>query len=232
MSRPPAGYGPRDASARGHLPLPEALFVLGHDESGRTRYHPRLLDTVLGGALLAEAAILGAVTVLEDGAVKVVDLARPPAGARDLLRAVLATLAETPGEHGAREWVVGRFAPDAAVRVLESLERAGLCRRVTARRLGLFRSDRVEYADPSLLGRTEAWFGHALTWGEDLGPVDAVLAALGRELGPAPPAYEDLPAEARQHRQRVIDAALDDPVRRVVAATRGAIAASAFGAYR
>lgn len=232
MSPPPGRYEPRDASARGHLPLPEALFVLGHDEAGRTRYHPRLLDAVLGGSLLAEAAIVGAVTVVDGGTVKVADFGgRHPAGARDLQIAVLDTLAGEPGPHTAAEWI-GRFAPDAAARTLESLERAGLCRRITTRRLGLFRADRVQFVDPSVLGRIEAWFTHALTWAKDLEPTDAVLAALGRELGPAPPAYEDLPAEERTRRRRATDEAMDESVRRVVAATRAAIAASAFGAYR
>jgi hypothetical protein len=231
MTPPPGRYEPRDASARGHLPLPEALFVLGHDEAGRTRYHPRLLDVVLGGALLAEAAIGGAVTVVDGGTVKVADLGGPPPDARGLHLAVLDTLAGEPRSHTAGEWI-GQFAPDATARILESLERTGLCRRVTARRLGLFRTDRIQFVDPSMLGRTEAWFTHALTWAQDLAPTDAVLAALGRELGPAPPAYEDLPAEERAARRRAVDEAMDESVRRVVAATRAAIAASAFGAYR
>ncbi|GAA4210931.1 GOLPH3/VPS74 family protein [Actinocatenispora rupis] len=227
MSFPPGRHDPRDVSARGHLPLPEALFVLGHDETGRPRYHQRLLDMVIAGALLAEPTITGALKVADGG----LDVAGEPRNVRDLQLAVLRTVANTPGRYAVDEWLA-RLAPDASARTGESLERAGLCRRFTARRLGLFREVRIRYADPSVLGRTEAWFTHALAWADDLGQEDAVLASLGREMGAPPPAYADLPVEHRRHRRTVIVAAMDDPVRRIVSATHAAITATAFGAYQ
>lgn len=226
MTFPGGRYEPRGSPARGHLPLPEALYVLGHDLDGRPRYHPKLLDLVIAGALLAEPAIGGALKIGDGG----VDVAAEPADTRDLQLAVLRTVANTPGRYGVADWLA-RLAPDATARTGESLERAGLCRRFTARRLGLFREERIRFADPSVLGRTETWYTYALVRGDDLGPHDAVVASLGRQLGPPPPAYADLPAERRRHRRQLIDAAMDEPVRRIVAATHAAITASAFGAY-
>jgi hypothetical protein len=160
-----------------------------------------------------------------------VDVAGEPRGTRGLQLAVLHTIADTPGRYGVADWLA-RLAPDAAARTGESLERAGLCRHVTARRFGLFRETRVQFADLNVLGRTETWYTHALVWGQDLGPDDAVLASLGLAFGQQPPSYADLSPEQRDHRHRAVEVAMDESVRRIVNATHAAITASAFGAYR
>ncbi|MGA8114679.1 MAG: GPP34 family phosphoprotein [Actinocatenispora sp.] len=209
------------------LPLPEALYVLGHDEQGRPRYHPTILAMVVAGGLLAELTISG-VLVLADATPRVV---ADPHGQRELVRAAADTIRADPGVSTLDVWLP-RFAEEAVVRAGDALEEAGLCQRQRTRRLGILRSSRVVFTDRSLLSRTEAWFNSALIWSEQPDRTDAVLASLGRELGAVPPAYTDLTADGRRRRRQFLADSMDEGLRRIVSATHRAIANAALGAYR
>ncbi len=132
--------------------------------------------------------------------------------------------------YGVTDWL-HILADNAAVRAGDALDAAGLCERQNNRRLGLFRVERIRFTERTLLPRAEAWYNHALTWSTRLGPADAVLASLGRDLGMLPPAYADLPAGARRQRRELILAAMDDQLRPLVAAANKYVTDAAFGAY-
>ncbi len=212
--------------ATGRLPLTETLFVLAHDEKGRPRFHPRILDVGIATAVLAELIIVGAVRCT-DGPVRLV--AVPPAR-RELLGSAARLIGGTLDAYGVTDWL-HILADNAAVRAGDALVAAGLCERESGRRLGLFRVQRVRFTVRTLLPRAEAWYNNALTWSTQLGPADAVLASLGRDLGMLPPAYADLSGEAREQRRELILAAMDDQLRAVVAAARKYVTDAAFGAY-
>jgi Golgi phosphoprotein 3 GPP34 len=197
------------------LPLPQALFVLGHDESGRARSQQPLLDAVVAGGLAAELVIAG--TVRLDGT-RLVPAAEPDRP-RPQQAAVLDAVADGCELAG---WLSRAAAGTGAY---EELAGAGLCERESSRRMGMFRVSRLRFADPTLAARTTAWFTNALVWSEHLDPTDAILAALGRELAEPPPAYLDLTADQRQARTQRLSAALDAPLRHIVNATHHAIAA-------
>lgn len=210
-----------------HLPLPYALFVLGHDEVGRPRIHPLLFDTVVAAGLIAELIIAGALRLVGTELVPVGEPARPRRQQLALLRAIIATRSG----HQLTDWL-SHVASTAGETTYDEMFRAGLCERESIRRMGMFRSTRLRFADPTVPARTGAWFNDALVWSRDLDATDAVLATLGRELGELPPAYLDLTADERKARTQRISAALDESLRLVVTATRTTIAATALGTYR
>lgn len=199
------------------LPLPQALFVLGHDESGRARVHQPLLDAVVAGGLVAELVIDGALRL--DGT-RLVPVGEP-AGSRPQQVALLRAVAGTERRELA-DWL-SEVAPSAGSGTYDEMAGAGLCERESGRRMGMFRVSRLRFADRTLSARTVAWFTNALVWSAHLEPVDAILAALGRELAEPPPAYLDLSADQRDARTRHLSAALDDPLHHVVNATHNAI---------
>lgn len=219
--------GPDDRSDRvGVLPIPEALFVLGHDESGRPRYHQTILETVVAAGLFAELAIEGALTVTDGRPVWLHEPDRP----RDVTE-WLRRLLSAAAEHDLGSWLV-EVGAEVTRRTYEGLERSGTCVRESSRRLRMFTVVRLRFAEPTLPGRIEAWYNSALVWTERPDRADAALAMLARQLGDRPPAYTDLPEARRQERKRLLRNTMDEPLHRIVAASRQTITAAALGTYR
>lgn len=221
-----AAHGDELGAASAHLPLPEALFLLGHDESGRARFHQARLAVVVAAGLVAELSIDGSLRLVDDRLRTVAEPRRPRAEVMQAMSALAHVPAPQP-----TDWLV-RLAPEACGNAYDCLESAGRCSHESTRRFGVFKVDRLRCADETLPARNEAWYNSALTWSKRLDRTDATLAALGQELGLTPPAFSDLSLEERRDRLALITETMTEPERRIVTAARAAIAAAALGAYR
>lgn len=229
--RRPAGVPPWARSANRvpearHLPLPEAVYALAHGENGKSRYHPKVLEAVLAGALLAELLINGGVRIDED---VVVPQTAPP-NARELYASTVQAISETSGAHKIAVWL-GWLAENITEHVAESLVAAGLYQERSSRRL-VVKVHRVVPADPELVARTETWLGHALTTATPLPPTSAAFCALARELGIASSKFDLVPDGVKAQRLELIAAACEGPLSQIIAEVHAIVAVAAMGVYR
>jgi hypothetical protein len=123
---------PADVIKRGVAALlADQFFLIAHeDRTGRSHLHPRATGLGLAAGLIGELMLLGRVRVA-DGEVRVVSQIPP---GDSLAHNVLDLLIAQPQHHELRTWLAF-LAQDAADRVGERLQRAGVVEPVIRRKL-------------------------------------------------------------------------------------------------
>jgi len=219
----------------GTLLAEDLLLLLLDDEKGSL--HTSYADTVLGGALLTELALLGAVTVAEKtSAWRTARVHAVGTTVEDpLLQESLALVAHK--DRSAQDLVtrLGKGRRDA---LAERLVERGILRRRESRVLGMFPRRRWPTLDPSHEQAVRRSLTHVLVEGaepdERTGALVALLAAIDR--APKVVDHEGLSSrEVRKRAKRIAEGAwaakaVRDAIAAATAATAGAVAASAGAA--
>lgn len=217
----PEPRAPQRPEATRHLPLPESLFVLGHKEDGKPRFHQRVLNAALAGGLLAELCLANRVRILNG----TLHGGRPAAGDREMVARAVTAVGGSPAP--VATWLE-RIAAGIDRAIGAELVQAGLYRPKSARKP----NGRLVPADANLVVRTETWLNHSLTAARRLDPTSAALCAIARELDIRPIAWTSLSSAQRAEQSKFIASCCDDSTRVVVGAVHAVTAVTAMGVYR
>jgi hypothetical protein len=157
--------------------LRDAIFLLAHDEDGRLIIAEPAICAGLAGATLIDL-LLGRRVAVVGGRLDVIDSAVTGDPEAD---AALAAIAADTEATGPRAWV-SWLAAGAYQRAAETLERAGVIRRVTVRRLGLLPAVRCLPANVEDLVRLRSRLRYGVTSTQPPDPATAALCGLVRAL--------------------------------------------------
>jgi hypothetical protein len=221
----------------GTLIAEDLLLLLLDDEKG-TVAGTSHLPTVLGGALLVELALAGAVTVPEKPGVWRSAKVRVQPGVTpddELLRRALAVVAEK--ERSAQD-LVNRLGKGARDDLTARLEQRGVLERRTDRVLGLFPRTRWPALDSAHEAEVRRALAATLVQGVDPEPRTAALVALLSAIDRAHKVVDrdGLPAgQVRKRAKRIAQGdwaakAVRDAIVASTAAVTAAVAASTAGA--
>jgi hypothetical protein len=157
--------------------LRDAIFLLAHDEDGRLIITEPAISAGLAGATLIDL-LLGRRVAVVGGRLDVIDSAVTGDPEAD---AALAAIAADTGPTGPRAWV-SWLAAGAYERVAEALDRAGVIRRTTVRRLGLLPATRCVPANLEDLVRLRSRLRYGVHSTQPPDPATAALCGLVRVL--------------------------------------------------
>jgi hypothetical protein len=152
----------------------DAVFLLAHDEDGRLLISEPAICAGLAGATLIDL-LLGRRVAVVGGRLDVIDSAVTGDPETD---AALAAIAADTEPTGPRSWL----AAGAYERVAETLERAGVIRRTTVRRLGLLPATRCMPANVEDLVRLRSRLRYGVHSSQPPDPATAALCGLVRVL--------------------------------------------------
>jgi hypothetical protein len=157
--------------------LRDDVFLLAHDDDGRLIIAEPAISAGLAGAMLIDLLLRRRVAVV-GGRLDVIDSA---VTGDPELDAALAAIAHDTGPTGPRGWV-SWLCSGAYERTAEALDRTGVIRRTTVRRLGLLPATRCIPADADDLVRLRSRVRYGVHSTEAPDPATAALCGLVRVL--------------------------------------------------
>jgi hypothetical protein len=218
--------GPCTEKTEKPLRLPEELFLLGHDSSGRPAVHPASLDIGVAGAELTGLALAGRV-VVERGRLAVADATPVGRPAADAVVAALVRAPEPPPLGAA----LARLSEGAGGRVRDRLLADGVLTEVSHRRFGLRPVTRfVAHDAASRVVRVRVWYAtHGQSQPDDLTAAlcGLVLATLLHDH-----VFSEMPLPGVADRLREIAAGQAPAVREIGSAVSALITNRAVSIYR
>jgi len=172
------------------LSLPDELLLLAYDDAaGKPLIATVTLDLGLAGALLAELALAGRVTV-ENKKLVVLD----PSPVDDpITEAALDRLRAATKPRRPQDWL-GPLAKGVRAKILDRLVETGVVEREESRMLGLFRVVRYPALNPAPETAAHGRLDAAVRHGDISGRHTAALASLVRAVDLGSKLFPDLPA--------------------------------------
>ncbi len=215
------------------LSLPEEILLIAlRDETGTPESRAGMIDFALGGAILAELALAGRVSIAPGKASRVDLITAEPLG-NEILDECLEKIDRARKLHRAADWV-SRFAQlkRLRVRLAQGLCRRGVLRDSEARVLLLFKRKAYPTIDPAPERRLVERMRRAIESEEDLQPRTATLLSLADATGMLRVHFDKTLLEARRQRlDRIAEGqAVGGAAREAVQAARAAVLAATTAA--
>ncbi|MGN9841205.1 GOLPH3/VPS74 family protein [Nonomuraea sp. H19] len=211
------------------LPLHQDLFLIAHDQSGKSLIHQSSMALGLATAVLLELALDGRVAVAR-GQVAVSGHVAPGSGTGDAIAdGLLALIAKDPGDVRSP---IKKAAEHAYEQTREALVASGVLVQVTKRRMGVLPYTRYQLADIASVVRASSGARAAVEGWKQPDARCAALCGLVAVLQLEAELYLDQPASRLAGRLRELALASSREVTELVAVAHTLVAEAAVAVYR